>query len=55
MAKKIICEVECPACGDNVEFTEMGEKLCPHCEGMLAELTLNWEIIEENDNGTPNH
>lgn len=48
MAKELICEAECPACGEIVRFYELGWTTCPHCESTRTELTLTeWEIIEE--------
>ena len=52
MSKKVICEAECPACGGIVKFYELGWKICPHCKGSKAEITLSdWEIIEDEEYG----
>lgn len=50
MAKEVICEAECPACGEMVQFYEIGIMVCPHCKGAKTELTTaDWEIIEDED------
>lgn len=47
---EIIYEAECPACGEIVEFENIGcEQICPHCKGAKAEFTVNWEIIEDKE------
>lgn len=48
--KEVICEVECPACGEIVEFIELGFMVCPQCKGARAELTITaWEILEDKE------
>lgn len=48
--KKILYEAKCPACGEIVEFENIGWKICPHCKGAKAEFGVTWEIIEEEEN-----
>ncbi len=48
--KEVILEAECPACGEIVQFYEIGIMICPHCKGAKTELTTtDWEIIEEKE------
>jgi len=49
--RQVICISECPACGEFIEFTTLGIQICPYCAGTEAELTINWTIIEDKDNG----
>lgn len=48
--KEILFEAECPACGEIVEFYNIGWKICPHCKTRKANFTVNWEVVEEKDN-----
>lgn len=41
--EKLICEVECPECGEMVKICHIGFTECP-CGNAIAELTVNWEI-----------
>lgn len=48
---EVIYEAECPACGEMVEFENIGcEQICPHCKMVKAKFDVTWEIIEEQDN-----
>jgi hypothetical protein len=49
--EQIICTAECPACGEQIEFTDIGIiKECP-CGGAEGELTVEWRILEDKDDG----
>lgn len=43
---EIIVEVECPACGEMMQFETVGEKPCD-CGEMIGELTVNWKEVDE--------
>ena len=45
----VICEAECPACGESLKIYNIGFTDCP-CKELKAELTVNWVEIEEQDN-----
>jgi len=49
MAKEVIFEAECPKCGEDIDFCEIGYKNCS-C-GIIAELyfNVNFEEIEEKE------
>ena len=42
----ILAYIECPACGENIEFESLGEKIC-ECGEIKAELTINCEQVED--------
>ncbi|KKM94256.1 hypothetical protein LCGC14_1200020 [marine sediment metagenome] len=44
----IICEAECPACGEMMQFEEMGEKPC-NCGKTIGELTIEWKGAESDE------
>lgn len=48
MAKELICEAECPMCGEMVKIYKIGYTPCP-CGEMIAECTVNWNLVEEDD------
>lgn len=39
---EIICECECPSCGEMMQFEAIGENLCS-CGEMIGELTVEWK------------
>lgn len=45
---EIICEDECPACGEMLPIYKMGVTKCS-CGGAKAIITVNWELIEEKE------
>jgi hypothetical protein len=46
-----ILEIECPACGEPLSIYEVGYTQCK-CGEAVAELTVNWETIEQgSDDG----
>ena len=44
---EIFYEAECPACGEMVNFENLGWKICPHCKRAKAKFDVTFEIIEE--------
>lgn len=47
---EVICEADCPACGEIVEFRKLGWTICPHCKSIRALLTIEkWEPIEDEN------
>ena len=50
--REVICEAECLSCGEMVRIYEIGFTVCPYCKSAIAELAVNWEIIEEREDDT---
>lgn len=46
---EVIYEAECPACGEMVEFENIGWKICPHCGKRKAKFDVTWEIVKDEE------
>jgi len=53
MGKKLICEIECPGCGELIQIYEMGYTPCK-CKKVQAELTVLFEDLPDEDNEVTN-